>query len=285
MARDGMNPLRFKPAPYSFKDIVLLVVTHLPDNDDTGYHAQRMEVVKTCLNSMRDKCNRDHTFMVWDNQSGTAFREWLLNDFQPDVTILSQNIGKNQARAAAIRMMPITSIVAYSDDDFYYYDNWLSPQIKVLNHFGAQLVTGYPCRMMFRWACSSTINWANKHGKLEKGRFIPEQWEREYAVSVGREPNYHINEFTTPEDFDYRVSYNGGVAYCHGHHAQFVGYVAKLLPGLEGDGKNLAMSDEVFFDEAQAKLGLRLATTERLCRHIGNVIHEELRAEIMGVTA
>ena len=279
MAREGMNPLRFKPAPYNFKDIVLLVVTHLPDNDDTGYHAKRMEVVQTCLNSMRTRCNRDHTFMVWDNLSGPTFREWLLNEFNPDIAILSQNIGKNPARAAAIRMLPTGSIVAYSDDDFYYENNWLAPQIKILNHFGAQLVTGYPCRMMFRWACKNTVNWSNKHGKLEIGRFIPEQWERDYAISIGRDPEYHINEFTKQEDSDYRVSYNGSQAYCHGHHAQFIGYVAKLNPGMTADG--MAMSDERLFDEAQAKLGLRLCTTERLCRHMGNYIHDELRNEIM----
>ena len=145
--------------------------------------------------------------MVWDNGSGNTLREWLLNKFNPDIAILSQNIGKNQARAAAMRMMPLSSIVAYSDDDFYYYDNWLNPQIKILNHFGAQLVTGYPCRTMFRWGCEETINWSNKHGKLEKGRFIPEQWERDYAVSIGRDPDYHIQEYTRPDDMDFRVSY------------------------------------------------------------------------------
>lgn len=283
MAREGMNPLRFKPAPYTFKDIILLVVTHLPDYDEnipeTIYHKNRLEVVQHCLLSMRSRANRDHTFMVWDNDSGEVFRNWLYNDFRPDVTIFSQNIGKNPARAAAIRMMPLGSIVAYSDDDFYYYDNWLAPQIKILNHFQAQLVTGYPCRMMFRWACKPTLDWSNKHGKLEVGRFIPDGWEKDYAVSIGRDPDYHINEFTKTEDNDYRVSYNGSQAYCHGHHAQFIGYVAKLLPGLSADG--MAMSDERIFDESQSKLGLRLCTTERLTRHMGNYIHDELRQEIM----
>ena len=278
MARTEMNPLRAQPAPYKMKDTTLLVVTHLPD-DDSDYHKDRMEVVQTCLTSMRNGAKRDHTFMVWDNGSKDTFKEWLYNEFQPDITIFSKNIGKNQARANAIRMMPLSSIVAYSDDDFYYYDNWLSPQIKILNHFSAQLVTGYPIRTMFRWGCESTINWSNKHGKLEKGIFMPEQWERDYAVSIGRDPNLHMNEHLTKDDFDYRVSYNGSQAYCVGHHAQFVGYVAKLLPALNADS-SLAMPDEKQFDIAQSKLGIRLATTDRLCRHIGNVIHDELRKEI-----
>ena len=275
-----MNPLRFKPAPYAFKDIVLLVVTHLPESDNTGYHNKRMEVVQTCLNSMRSRADRESTMMVWDNESSPTFREWLLNEFNPDVAILSKNIGKNQARAAAIRMLPLGSIVAYSDDDFYYENNWLSPQIKILNHFQAQLVTGYPCRMMFGWGCEQTVAWANKHGKVEQGRFIPEQWERDYAISIGRDPDLHINEVSKGYE-DIKVKYNGSEAYCHGHHAQFIGYVAKLLPGLATTNDGLAMSDEKVFDISMGKLGLRLATTERLARHIGNVIHDELRQEIM----
>ena len=280
MARTEMNPLRTQHAPYKMKDTILLVVTHLPCEDEPGYHKDRLEVVKTCLTSMREHAHRDHTFMVWDNDSRSEFRDWLQHIFEPDVLVMSKNIGKNQARANAIRMMPLSSIVCYSDDDFYFYDNWLQPQIKILNHFSAQLVTGYPTRVMFRWACESAINWSNKHGKLEKGIFMPEQWERDYAISIGRDPDKHMTEHLTPDDFDYRVSYNGSQAYCVGHHAQFVGYVAKLLPALNADS-NLAMPDERIFDMAQAKLGIRLSTTDRLCRHIGNVIHDELRQEIM----
>lgn len=276
--RVGQNPNRFQPAPYSFKDTIILVVTHLPCEEEAGYHAQRMEVVKTCLTSMRNGANREHTFMVWDNDSKSEFRDWLQHIFEPDVLIMSKNIGKNPARAAAIQMMPLSSIVAYSDDDFYYYNDWLNPQIKILNHFSAQLVTGYPCRMMFRWACKPTLDWSNKHGKLERGRFIPDEWEADYALSIGREPEYHLKEFTKDTDYDYRVSYNGSQAYCHGHHAQFVGYVSRLLPGLYSD--NMAMSDERKFDEEQSRLGLRLCTTERLCRHMGNVIDDNLRKEI-----
>lgn len=282
MAREGMNPLRFQHAPYEMKDIIFLVVTHLPCEDEPGYHKDRLEVVQTCLTSMRDRANRDHTFMVWDNDSKPELRDWLQHIFNPDILIMSRNIGKNQARANAIRMMPLSSVVCYSDDDFYYYDDWLKPQIKILNHFNAQLVTGYPCRAMFRWACENTIHWANKHGKLEKDLFIPEQWERDYAVSIGRNPDEHLQEHLTEKDIDYRVTYNGSQAYCHGHHAQFIGYVAKLLPGLNADN-GLAMPDEKQFDIAQAKLGLRLATIERLCRHMGNIIHDELRQEIEAI--
>src|SRR5574342_567579 len=152
--RVGNNPLRAEKAPYQFKDIIFLVVTHLPDMED--YHSNRFEVIKTCLQTMRERSQKEHTFMVWDNGSNRNFKIWLEEEFSPDVLILSRNIGKNQARANAIRMMPLSSIVCYSDDDIYYYDNWLKPQIKLLHHFNAQLVTGYPLRVMFRWGIDHT---------------------------------------------------------------------------------------------------------------------------------
>lgn len=276
--RIGNNPLRFQPAPYQFKDIILLVVTHLPCEEVPGYHAGRLEIVKTCLTTMKNNAKRDHTFMVWDNDSKSEFRDWLQHIFEPDVLIMSKNIGKNQARANAIRMMPLSSVVAYSDDDFLYYDNWLVPQIRLLNHFNAQLITGYPVRTMMRWGNENTINWCNKHGKIERGKFIPDEWEYDYATSIGRDPEDHFKNHLTENDLDIRVSYNGSQAYCVGHHAQFVGYVAKIQNALDPSG--MAMDDEKPFDLRNDKLGLRLATTERLCRHMGNVMDDKLRSEI-----
>jgi hypothetical protein len=281
--RIGNNPLRNQPAPYQVKDVVCLVVTHLPCEESPGYHADRLEVVQTCLQTMRGNARRDVTFMVWDNDSRPEFRDWLQHIFEPDLLVFSRNVGKNQARANAIRMLPMGAVVAYSDDDILYYDNWLKPQLKLLNHFGAQLVTGYPLRVMFRWGNERTKAWAHKHGKVETGLFMPEAWERDYAVSIGRDPDEHMAQYLTPEDLDWRVSYNGSQAYLTGHHCQFVGYVAKIQQALVSYSG--AMDDEKPFDLANDKLGLRLATTERLCRHMGNVIDDQLRAEISQLEA
>ena len=275
--RTSHNPLRGKPASYQIKDIVLLVVTHLPCEDEPGYHKDRFEVVKTCLTTMREGANREHTFMVWDNGSNSTFRDWLQHIFSPDICILSQNIGKNHARAAAIRSLPLGSIVAYSDDDFYYEDDWLNPQLHILNKFNAALVTGDPIRTMFRWGCENTINWSNKHGKLEKGRFIPDEYEMDYATSIGRDWETHIK--LTEKDIDYKVSYNGTDAYCVGHHAQFVSYVARILPALETPD-DTAMPDEKPFDMRVNELGLRLSTIQRYTRHIGNVLDESFKKDL-----
>jgi hypothetical protein len=275
--RIGQNPLRYKSSPSTFKDIVFVVVTHLPCEDPTGYHKDRMDVVKTCLQTMRWGAHRDHTFMVWDNNSKSEFRDWLQHIFEPDILVMSGNIGKTNARAAAINMLPMSSVVCYSDDDMLYYDNWLKPQLELLNHFpNVAAVSGYPLRIMFRWGVENTVKWAHENGKLERGRFMPKEWEVDYCESVGKNYDFHIQD--TLKDVDYRVTYNGKQAYTTAHHCQFIGYAVKLAQVNQFDDR--AMNDEKPFDIALDQVGLRLATTQRLVRHIGNVLDEKIRQDV-----
>ena len=276
--RIGNNPLRFEPAPYQMKDIVFLVVTHIPDTTNE-YHKDRMEVVKTCLQTMRDNSKRDHTFIVWDNESKEEFAGWLRYVFEPDVLVLSKNVGKNNARAAAINMLPLGSIVCYSDDDVYFYDNWLNPQIELLNHFpGVSVVSGYPVRTQFRWGTENTIKWARANAKVKQGRLISEEYERDFCTSVGRDWQYHLD--VTAKDIDHLIKYNGKEAYATAHHCQFIGYVATIRNHLWGDG--MAMGDEKVTDIELDRAGLRLCTTKRYVRHIGNVLDDSFK-ELLNV--
>jgi len=272
--RTQHNPLRTSPAPYQYKDVVFVVVTHLPCDDPTGYHKERLEVVQTCLQTMRAGAKREHTFMVWDNGSNSTYRDWLQHIFEPDILIMSQNIGKNLARASAIQMLPLGSVVCYSDDDMYYYDNWLSPQMELLYHFpNVAVVSGYPIRVMQRWGNNNTLAWAREHAKVEQGRYISKELEMEYADSVGRSHEDLIQK--TLKDIDYRIVYNGKKAYATAHHAQFIGHAVKIVPALNRDGA--AMGDEKPLDIALDMQGLRLCTTERYVRHIGNVLDESFQ--------
>ena len=274
--RTQHNPLRAQPAPYIIKDTVLLVVTHLPCEEEPGYHKDRMDVVKTCLTTMRERAGRKHTFFVWDNGSNETFRDWLRHIFEPDILVESKNIGKNQARAAAISTLPLGSIVAYSDDDIYFEENWLQPQIELLLHFpNVSAVSGMPIRTMMRWGNENTLKWAKENAKLEQGRFIPKEWEFDYADSIGRDHDTQI-EYTL-KDIDYRITYEGRKAYAHAHHAQFIGYTVKILPAMR-ESLDGAMPDEKPTDIMLDRAGLRLCTTERYCRHIGNVLDDSFNA-------
>jgi len=273
--RQGQNPLRNSGAA-KLKPVILSVVTHLPNM--TGYHARRLEVIQACLISMRAGAGMDATIAVWDNGSCADLRDWLQFEYRPDLLMLSPNIGKTAARTSLFRMCPPGSIVGYADDDMYFYPGWLEPQIELLKHFpNVAVVTGYPVRTSFRWGCENTIRWARKHAKLETGRFIPDEWERDFATSIGRDPDWQIGAYTQ-DDTDYRVTHNGRQAYCTSHHCQFVGYQETLVKAARYDGA--AMGDEKPMDIRLDDLGLRLATTQRYTRHIGNIMDDALRLEI-----
>lgn len=279
MPRVGQNPLRQAQAE-AIKPIVLSVVTHLPSLD-TPYHAQRMEVVQACITSMRERAGVEHTLAVWDNGSCTELRQWLQWECRPDVLILAPNVGKTTARTSLFRIFPPDTIVAYSDDDMLFYPNWLQPQIDLLNGFpNVACVTGYPCRTSGRWGCDHTKQWARENAKLEVSRFIPQQWEDDFALSIGRAPEAH--RIYSEEDIDYRITYQGMKAYAFSHHCQFIaraGTVADI-----GQYDEQAMAPERGFDIAMDRVGLRLSTTDRLCRHIGNVMDDRIRAELASIS-
>lgn len=273
MARVGENPNRSaETAGYS--PIVLTCVTHLPNL--VGYHAKRLEVVQACLTSMR-KGHEDCTMIVWDNGSENELRHWLQNVFKPDILILSENIGKNSARSSLAHMLPRDRVMAYADDDIFFYPDWLEAQMELLTHFpNVSCVSGYPIRTSFRWGCENTKKWAKENAKLEASIFLPREWEDDFAISIGRDPFDHKTR--TEEDFDYRVTYNGKKAYCTAHHCQFISPVSVV--GRISQYVNLALPDEKPFDIAMDSIGLRLSTIQRYTRHMGNVIDDKLRKDI-----
>ncbi len=273
--RVGHNPLdglSHGPMP----PVVAAVITHLPNR--TGYHAQRFEVIRTCLESMREHAGRNLPFYVWDNGSDEAFRDWLQVELKPDWLTLSPNVGKSSARTAIIRTFPPETVVCMSDDDMYYYPNWLAPQIELLEGFpNVGAVSGYPVRTQHRWGNKTTIEWATANARVSYGRFIPDKWEQDFCDSVGRKWKDH--QIMTAKDRDVLIEYKGLKAYGTAHHCQFIAYAGRIEFIVEWS--DMYIPDEKMFDRAIDEQGLlRLTTTERLARHIGNVIHPALREEI-----
>lgn len=272
--RKGINPNR-KLTAETFAPVVLACVVHLPNFEE--YHEGRFEVVQTCLRSMTQHAETEHTLAIWDNDSHPLVREWILDELKPDVYVRSFNFGKTGARTSLVRMLPPYRVVAFSDDDMYFYPNWLKPQMELLQHFpNVACVTGYPVRTSFRWGNDRTKAWARQNAKVETGRFLPDQWEDDFAVSIGRDILMHRE--TSKNDRDTRITYKGVTAYATSHHCQFISASEQVSRILTYDG--YCMGDERPFDMAMDSIGLRLATTKRLVRHIGNVLHDELKQEI-----
>ena len=277
--RSGHNPLRGQQAQPMPK-IVVCAITHLPNVGGKyadGYHANRLEIVQLCLKTMRERAGMEVATCVWDNGSGPELRDWLQNEYKPDYLTLAPNVGKASARSSIVRAFPPETVVCICDDDMYFYPDWLQPQLDLLRGFpNVGVVSGYPVRTQFRWAVESTVNWALKNAKLKIGRFIPEEYDRDFCISIGR--NYAYQLIYTKNDKDYLVEYNGLQAYATAHHCQFITYAGKIDYIVQWDGE--AISDEKLFDMAIDREGLlRLTTIQRYAQHMGNVLDEKIRIQ------
>ena len=274
--RIGLNPLRNSAAPEKSSKIIAAVITHLPNQ--VGYHKERLRIVQSCLLSMRENAGLHCAIMVWDNGSCNELREWLVKQYRPTYLVLSPNIGKGSARTCMLRMFPEETIIGISDDDMLFYRGWLDEQVKLIRHFpNVGAVSGYPCRKMMK-NNAATLNFAKENGCVIKvGRFIPDEWEFDYAESVQLDPQDFLKQ--TVEDQDTMIEYQGVKAYATAHHCQAV-YVAGRVASLSSwDG--LAAAPEAPWDEAIDQAGmLRLATAERYSRHMGNMIDPKLRSEL-----
>ena len=272
--RVGQNPNRNSPAHHQSL-INFAVVTHLPEL--IGYHEHRLEVVKLCLTSMRDNAHIGANIIVWDNESCDELRDWLRLEYKPDILILSENIGKAAVKTNIIRMLPPEALLSFSDDDVLFERGWFMPQLVILQSFpNVACVTGYACRAMMHRNNEKTLAWCRENAKLEEGQFLSEQENRDYCKSVGLDWEYFQKKHE--KSTDYKVSYNNAEAYATSHHCQLLGYTDRLIKATRYDG--LAMGPEDIWDSALDSVGLRLATTKRLTRHIGNYLDPLLRKEI-----
>jgi hypothetical protein len=272
--REGRNPNYFVPIK-GYAPVVIGVVTHLPNQE--GYHKERFEVIQCSLETLRANAGADCEIFIWDNGSCASLKGWFINSFRPDYLMLSRNVGKSIGRASMANMLPDDTIVGYADDDMFYYPDWLSKQLEVLNTYpNVGTVSGWPVRTQFRFHNKSTIAWGKANAdKFERGRFISEQEDRDFCTAIGRDYEGHQVPYTQ-NDIDTKLTYKGVEVYATGHHCQFISRAGTIAPLLDYD--EMAMSRERTFEEALDSAGLlRLTTFERNTRHIGNILDEELR--------
>ena len=80
-------------------------------------------------------------------------------------------------------------------------------------------------------------------------------------------------------DLDLKLSYNGMQAYGTAHHCQFIGFAESIAPLCRRSDQYTDKEKE--FDIAIDEAGyIRLTTTRRLTRHMGNVIDEGLQKDV-----
>ena len=195
--RIGQNPAKFVDTVPTPARVTAVVVTYIPVLG--GYYAQGLEVLKTCLGSMRANTGMPFDLLVFDNASCAEVREYLNAEHAAGriqyLTLSRENIGKAAAWNFAFAAAP-GEIIAYADADIRFEPGWLENQVAVLDAYPlAGMVTGIPMWSPAEFS-TATVAWAEKTDgiTLHEGKLLPWEDYRTHARSLGQsEEEAHAN--------------------------------------------------------------------------------------------
>lgn len=284
MARLGINPARGKFSTYQPAQVSVAVLTYIPHLE--GYFRHRLDVLKLALASIYINTTIPYDLFIFDNGSCPEVVDYLRHSRDHgDIHYLllsHQNIGKIGALKVMFNALP-GELVAYSDDDILFYPGWLEAHLEIMKKFPqVGMVSGAPVRNASKHAMQTLQRFENDASPLVsviRERRIPDEWERDWAVSTGRDPGQHLED--TKNELDAVVKVEGVEAIAGANHFQFVAPKDVIVRALPNDWSGKLMGNMVELDEAVDNLGyLRLSTAQRFTRHIGNAISEELAGEV-----
>jgi len=299
MARVGINPTRGKTSIYHPAPVTVTMLTCIPNL--SGYFEHRLDVLKLALASLfahtepLDKQGHPYELMVFDNGSCSNVVDYLLElqqSRQIDYLILSpKNIGKINALKIMFSSAP-GEIIAYSDDDILFYPGWLEGHLKILELYPQTgMVSGVAVRNAASHAKKSLESLARQGSPditILREHRIPDAWEVDWAISTGRNPEEHLESTQDHKDLIFRLVQPGKDGYLEAigsaNHFQFVTPKHVILKALPTEWSNKLMGSMIELDEAVDNLGyLRLSTTIRYTRHLGNTLSDEVINEAMSL--
>lgn len=288
MARIGINPARGKVTDYRPARVTVTLVTYIPNL--MGYFEHRLEVLKLVLASLEAHTAGSYDLMIFDNASCPEVAAYLRQMQEQGLVhylILSErNIGKIDALRVLFNAAP-GEIIAYSDDDIFFYPGWLEAHLEVLENFPqAGMVSGVAVRNAAGHAHQSLDRLVEEGApglSTARQRRIHDAWESDWAASTGRDPQAHLQATQEQLDLVLRMEKPDGRA-CEAigsaNHFQFVTPKQVILQALPPRWTGKLMGSMIELDEAVDNLGyLRLSTTERFTRHLGNALIAEVIAE------
>jgi glycosyltransferase involved in cell wall biosynthesis len=288
MTRIGINPARGKLSSYRPSRISVTILTYIPSLE--GYFKNRLEVLKLVFASLDAHTSFPHDVLVFDNGSCQATIDFLLElraQKKIDFLLLSrQNIGKIGALKLLFQAAP-GEIIAYCDDDIFFYPGWLEASLTILDNFPlVGIVSGAPVRYASGYARASLDQLASEPPtgiSVSRERCIPDSWEIDWALSTGRDPQGHLRATSAWPDLVFRLNtINGKSVEAIGcaNHFQFIGRKELLLRVLPPEWSGQLMGAMVELDHSIDNLGyLRLSTKNRYTRHMGNQVNPDLREE------
>lgn len=282
MPRIGMNPGRGKKSSYQPARVTVVVLTYIPNQ--IGYFKDRLEVTRTCLNSVVANTSSSYDLLVFDNGSCAEAVDMLRkmrDQGKIDFLILSaQNIGKIGALKVIFQAAP-GEIIAYSDDDVFYLPGWLERHLEVIDTYpNVGAVTGMYIKPHMKEGISSTLRFSTrKDVETEKGNLVDPTLEQHYMDQTGRTLERYKEEIRGLDDV--RMTYKGIQTFASAGHYQMTIPKSFILKALPGKWTGNLMGEMRDLDIAIDKLGmLRLCTTPPTIRLLGNQIDEK-SAEVL----
>ncbi|MGH2606542.1 MAG: glycosyltransferase family A protein, partial [Anaerolineales bacterium] len=282
MPRVGMNPARHRRSTYRPARVTAAVLVYLPHL--SGYFERRLEVVKLSLESLLLHTDPPYDLLVFDNGSceeALVYLRQLQRAGRIDYLLTS---GENLGKLGALRLIAGAApgeVIAYADDDTFFYPGWLPAHLKLLDSFpNVGMVSGSPERTLFDHGIASALRRAEADPeiRLARGQWIPETWELEWAVALGKDPVAYLERVRSIEEL--MLEMRGVRAYATACHNQFVAPKEVLARALAGDWPERLMGGLNDLDNAIDGAGcLRLTTVERTTKLIGNVVGADLAAE------
>lgn len=283
MARLGKSPQREALNQRKPRRITLCMITHIPHV--AGYYKDRMNITELSLNSMITNAGENRIFdvVVLDQNSCSEWKQklagWHQSGWITNVHFMGYNMGKLEGLRFLFNSVQ-SEIIGFTDDDVLFFKGWLDKQVEVLGIPACELVTGSPVLTKFKFypvgqeVMKDSPSFDVCTGKV--GKEYPYKWLEDDGICRGFTPDQYLK---IVEDEDVKpliVDYYGTKAWAVGHHMQLLAYreiVMKYLP--EPANKLMGMMRE--WDIAMDDAGiLQLATFDRTCRHMGNVMDQSI---------
>lgn len=284
MARIGANPARKRHTDYRPAPVTVVLLVYIPHLE--GYFTQRLDILKVVIQALVKHTTYPHDLLIFDNGSCPPVIEYLKGLREQGVAdyLFSsrRNIGQFNALRMAFAAAP-GEYVAYVEDDVLLYPGWLEAEMAVLKAFPqAGMVGGVPVRAATQLPHASLDSWLAERPpdvQVRRGRFLPDEWEVDWARSTGRDPQQHLANTRDWEDII--LERKGVQAFGAAAHFQFLSPKAVALQVLPQGWTTYLMGPMERYDEAIDRMGrLRLSTAERYARHLGNALTPDLLAEL-----